>query len=560
MKRNSQTGYFVLTGLALLINLLFGFDKSMLVYEKSTPVLSPYLQARVDGSTSSDTLSVWIYFTDKGIFTIDEYDSAKDITEKRMNPRTRWRRAKVNRENADFSDIPVCRDYVSKVLLYGAKLRTTSKWLNAISVCLPVDSLHLLAQLKFVYKIDLVLKFKLSPEISKSHISTGLSKDTFAPATLNYGQSYDQLNQINVIAAHEAGYAGQNVYVLILDTGFFKDHEAIDTTLIIAERDFINNDGNTQDEPGDTVTVPPHAHGTYCLSALGGSMDSKHYGPAYESNFLLAKTECVAYEREIEEDWFVAALEWGDSLGADVTSASLGYIDWYDFSDIDGKTAVTTIAVEQAYKNGILCVSAAGNQNNSPDWKHIITPADAEHVISVGAVDTNGIISSFSSRGPTYDGRIKPEVVARGVNTHCALAGGQTSYGYKSGTSLSTPLVAGAVAVILSAHPDWTPDMVREAMMMTASNFRNPDNTYGWGLVDVMAAIEYDFNGIKPGDIDFDGRFLVTDIVILVRIVLGEVNPHEFEFQAADINSNGTIDISDIIDLVNKILDDGNKI
>ncbi|MCK4640395.1 MAG: S8 family serine peptidase [Candidatus Marinimicrobia bacterium] len=558
MKRNSQTGYLILTGLALLINLLFGFDKPMLVYNKSTPIFSPVLQERTDNSTSSDTLSVWIYFTDKGIFTINDYESSIISAEKNMNPRTRWRRAKVNRENADFSDIPVCRDYVSKVLLYGAKLRTTSKWLNAISVSIPVDSLQSLTQLEFIYKIDLVLKFKLSPEISKSQIPAGRSKKTFTPSILNYGESYDQLNQINAIAAHEAGYAGQNVYVLILDTGFFKDHEAIQTDQIIAERDFINNDGNTQDEPGDSVSQ--HSHGTYCLSALGGSMDSKHYGPAYESNFLLAKTECVAYEREIEEDWFVAALEWGDSLGADVASASLGYIDWYEFSNLDGKTAVTTIAVEQAYKNGIVCVSAAGNQNNSPDWKYIIAPADAEHVISVGAVDTNGVISSFSSRGPTYDGRIKPEVVARGVSTYCALPGDQTSYGYKSGTSLSTPLVAGAVAVILSAHPDWTPDMVREAMMMTASNFRNPNNIYGWGLIDVMAAIDYDFNAIKPGDIDFDGRFLVSDIVKLVRIVLGEVSPHEFEFQAADINSDGTIDISDIMDLVNKILNDGNKI
>jgi len=558
MKRNNQTVYFILTGLVLLINLLYGFDKSKLVYKKSIQIFSPYLQASIDGSTSSDTLSVWIYFTDKDIFTIDEYVSAKDSAEKRMNPRTRWRRAKVNRENADFSDIPVCRDYVSKVLLYGAKLRTTSKWLNAISVSIPVDSLHLLAQLKFVYKIDLVLKFKLSPEISKSHIPSGLTKDTFTPAaTLNYGQSYDQLNQINVIAAHEAGYAGQNVYVLILDTGFFKDHEAIHKDQIIAERDFINNDDNTQDEPGDTVSQ--HSHGTYCMSALGGSMDSKHYGPAYESNFLLAKTECVAYEREIEEDWFVAALEWGDSLGADVASASLGYIDWYEFSDLNGDSAVTTIAVEQTYKNGIVCVSAAGNENGT-NWGHIIAPADAEHVISVGAVDTNGVISSFSSRGPTYDGRIKPEVVARGVYTHCALAGGQTSYDYKSGTSLSTPLVAGAVAVILSAHPDWTPDMVREAMMMTASNFRNPNNIYGWGLIDVMAAIDYDFNTIKPGDIDFDGRFLVTDIVKLVRIVLGEVNPHEFEFQAADMDDDDAINISDIMILVNKILNDGNGI
>lgn len=553
MRKHKQKGYFILTGLILLINLIYGFEKSELVSIKSTPVISPFLQAYIDGRTVSDTLSVWIYFTDKCVFSMNEYYAAINSAEKCLNPRTGWRRAKVNRENADFSDIPVCREYISKVLLYGAKLRTTSKWLNAISVNIPVNSLQALAQLEFIYKIDLVLKLKSDPETGKSHIPTGLSKDIFSPTTLNYGESYDQLNQINVIAAHEAGYAGQNINVLILDTGFFKDHEAIDTTRIIAERDFINNDGNTQDESVDTVSQ--HAHGTSCLSALGGSMDSKHYGPAYKSNFLLAKTECVAYERKIEEDWFVAALEWGNSLGADVASASLGYIDWYEFPDLDGKTAVTTIAVEQAYKNGIVCVSAAGNENNNPNWGYIVTPADAEHLISVGAVDTNGLIASFSSRGPTYDGRIKPEVVARGVSTYCALAGGQTSYGYRGGTSLATPLVAGAAAVILSAHPDWTPDEVREAMMMTASNFRHPDNTYGWGLVDVMAAITYDFDTIKPGDLDFDGRFLVNDVIKMVRFALEIATAHEFEFRAADMNDDTIINIADIMELVNYILE-----
>ena len=193
---------------------------------------------------------------------------------------------------------------------------------------------------------------------------------------------------------------------------------------------------------------------------------------------------------QFEEDNYVAGLEWGEENGADVVSTSLGYLDWYEYSDMDGNTAVTTIGVDIAASLGVVCVTAAGNSGSS-SWYYIIAPADADSVISVGAVDDNDIIATFSSHGPTSDGRIKPEVCARGRQTWCVNPNSNTNYSRLSGTSLACPLVAGAAALIIQARPDWSAMEVREAMMMTASNADNPDNTYGYGILNAGEAINY---------------------------------------------------------------------
>ena len=225
-------------------------------------------------------------------------------------------------------------------------------------------------------------------------------------------------------------------------------------------------------------------------STLGGELDGTHYGAAFESEFLLAKTEYVPTETQVEEDNWVAGMEWADSLGADVISSSLGYSDWYVTANYNGDFCVTTKAADSAAVLGIIVCNSMGNAG--PGASTLSAPADADSIISCGAVNSSGSIASFSSRGPTADGRTKPEVCAQGVSTTCATSNSTTSFGTASGTSLSTPLIGGAAAIVLSAHPTWTPMQVREALMMTASQFCSPNNSYGWGIIDVMAAINYD--------------------------------------------------------------------
>jgi subtilisin family serine protease len=398
-----------------------------------------------------------------------------------LNKRTKQRRSKTRGPKlVDNRDIPVSPDYIDEIKYTGVTIRTVSKWLNAVSVSGTIEQLRSISDFPFVKKIDPVYGGK-----RKSPVQRSLLKSSTELGRSDYGPSYDQLDQINVIAAHEAGYTGAGVRVLMLDTGYYTDHEAIHEEQVIAEWDFINNDGETQNEEGDPDSQ--HNHGTYTLSALGGRFDGELYGPAYEAEFLLAKTEDVSQEVPIEEDQYVAGLEWGESLGADIASSSLGYIDWYEFEDLDGMTAVTTIAVNTAIENGMIVTTAAGNYGSDG----IIAPADAFDVITCGAVDEFDEITWFSSWGPTADGRIKPEVCARGLDTYCAGVNSTSAYRYESGSSLATPLVARAAACVLQAHPDWTPQQVREALMMTASDPENPDNQYGWGIIDVIEAINY---------------------------------------------------------------------
>ncbi|MFQ6675604.1 MAG: S8 family peptidase [Fidelibacterota bacterium] len=489
----------------------------------STPRRNPVIHPRVTSPAvrHDSPVHAWIYFRDKGI---DSSGYAGELQKARthISARARARRARViSGEVVSSRDFPLYEPYVSRIRATGAVLRHRSRWLNALSVAATLSQLERISQFPFVARIDPVLVYRrprqevpsLDNSVPSSRLRRGgggglLHETTAMMDTLDYGLSRDQIRQINCHLAHEAGYNGDGVRVLMLDTGFFKDHESIQNRPggIVAEWDFVNNDGNTQDEPGDSVSQDDH--GTFTLSALGGYMPGKLIGPAYGAELLLAKTEIVTEEIRVEEDNFVAALEWGERLGADVASSSVGYLDWYTYRDMDGNTAVTTRAVDRAVSLGMVCVTAAGNEGNG-QWYYVMAPADADSVISVGAVDAQGEIAVFSSRGPTYDGRVKPEVCARGVATASAGTASPSSYTFLSGTSMAAPLVAGAVAVILSAHPDWTPVMIREALLKTASRSRTPDNTYGWGIIDTWAAINTtQFTG--PPDPHLPERFYLA--------------------------------------------------
>ncbi|MBC8401197.1 MAG: S8 family peptidase [Candidatus Marinimicrobia bacterium] len=444
----------------------------------SANLLTEQLKAgqRTDGS-----IHAWIYFADKGVGPLNSV-----LNRVRLCERSIVRRQKVRPVNpVTFRDIPLVVDYVQVVRNSGADLRVRSRWLNAVSVAASWEQLDELARLSFVEQIKPVLGSHRSIEPPQE--LPPFSAARLQPVDLDYGYAQAQIEQINAHTAHNNGYYGQGVRVLLVDTGYNLAHTVFDSLDIIATWDFINSDSVVENQAGDYYSQ--HNHGTYTFSALGGYALGELIGPAFGAQFLLAKTELVDQEIQWEEDLYVAALEWGDSLGAEVVSSSLGYIDWYTYEDMDGNTTVTTNAIDYAVSIGIVCVTAAGNEAGNA-WNYIMAPADADSVIAVGAVDADGIIASFSSRGPTYDGRIKPEVCARGVATASASA---TDSGYVSvgGTSLSTPLVAGAAAIILSAHPEWTPVQIREALMMTADQAEHPDTAYGYGIIDVWAAINY---------------------------------------------------------------------
>ena len=443
----------------------------------------------INSGTKGDKAFV-IYFTDKNISDQKSYEEA--ISKVEISEKALKRRAKTfKRDNnlISFSDLPVHQEYVKQLDLKN--IRSESKWFNFVSSEITANKATEVSKHDFVRYIDILPPKGKKLEI-KSVMGKKVTKDAF------YGDAFDQVDQTNIPAVHDLGYHGEGVTLLIIDTGFKKDHEVFDSLTVLGERDFIFDDNNVSLDTNDVITYQ-ESHGTSCWSIAAGYKVGTLVGPAYRSDFLLAKTEDYENESTLEEDWMVEALEWGEALGADVTSISLGYyafddsLDNYTYEDMNGETTISALGLKRANYLGLVCCNAMGNEG-AISWKYMVTPADTDSIISVGAVDINENIASFSSYGPTYDGRIKPEVVAWGVNNYKANYNAIDSYGTGSGTSYSTPLTAGVACLLLSAHPDWTNMEVREAMMMTADRSSNPDTDgrYGWGLIDALAAVNYD--------------------------------------------------------------------
>ena len=477
----------------------------------------------IEAGRIGDLYKVWVYFDKKDSKRIVDLDSASIE-----------RRIKHGIVGPTKYDYLINQSYIDRIKRLKVEIKNQSRWLNAISVIADMQKINLINKLAFVKKIEPVYRHTKKKSIQAVGDRNNQSRN------IEYGSSYDQVEQINCRIPHVAGYFGQGVRVLYLDTGYELGHTAYDSLNLIAQYDFVNNDENTANETDQEITDNQDDHGTICLSVIAGHAPGNLIGPAFKSEYLLAKTEIMAEEIQQEEDNYVAALEWGESLGADIACASLGYLDWYSYEDLDGNSATTTIAVDIASNLGVLCINSAGNEGDDP-WYYIIAPADADSVISVGAVNRDGTIANFSSRGPTYDGRIKPEVCALGVSAYCVRSNTENDYRAASGTSFSAPLAAGAAAVILSANPEWTNMQVREAIMMTASLSNIPDNIYGYGILNTWAAINYQYTtGLKNEEI-------IPNVLKVFDAYPNPFNPATFiRVQSESIIPNLTLSIFNI--------------
>jgi subtilisin family serine protease len=496
---------------------------------------------------------IWAFFTDKGIFNKGSLTSALQTQLQTLSERAIARRAKHGVSGARLADLPVRQDYIEQIEALGADLRHKSKWLNAASFEVDLELLDQIAALSFVAKVQPVALYKQDyDDVYEGPSKQSAPRQATDAHSLDYGGSFAQLDQINVPTCHDAGYKGQGVIISVFDTGFRTTHDAFFQAnmfgRILATWDFVFGDTGVDNEDEDWSSA--WNHGTSTWSICGGSVTGTHYGPAYGSSFIVCKTEDIRSETEVEEDNWVAALEWVESQGADIITSSLSYSDWYTVFDYDGNTCVTTIAADSGAALGMLICNSAGNAGPAPST--LGAPADADSIMTIGAVESDGSLASFSSRGPTADGRIKPEVCARGVDVHRATSTTDGTFSaYGSGTSYSCPLVAGAAAIVWSANPEWTNMQVREALMMTADNSSTPDNDYGWGTIDTWAALNYDFGGepFVPGDANGDGTVNISDATYIIQYIFaGGLAPDPLE--SGDADGSGEVNINDAVYII----------
>ncbi|MCF7797130.1 MAG: S8 family peptidase [Lentisphaeria bacterium] len=416
----------------------------------------------------TDSHHYWVFFRDKGPQALQ-----KPIP---LSPETSRRIALRGRDKV-WQNIPVYEPYVDEIGLVGVTIRQRSRWFNAVSVSIstPAD-LDRIRQLSSVKGIRPVARAgrKYPPELSAP-----LARMT----DFKYGNSRFQNELLNLTALHAEGWNGTGVRIGVFDTGFLLSHPVFQQLNVVAGYDFVAHETNL-----DGVSS---GHGTACLGLIAGYMPGEFIGAANGASFLLARTENATTETPAEEDNWVAALEWADARGVEIISSSLAYkefdnpTDSYPTDALDGETTVITQATNIAAQRGILVVNAMGNEG--PDPTTLWAPADGKHVLSVGGINQDYSAYAQGSRGPTADGRIKPDVVTLATTVFLPSQGG--GYYYSSGTSFATPMIAGGAALVLQARPDLPPDSVIALFRAAGDRWTSPDNTFGWGVPNVRAII-----------------------------------------------------------------------
>lgn len=419
-----------------------------------------------------------IFFTDKGAYSATDYTLGDLFTPKAVE-----RRKKTGQTAPDFHDLPVSVEYIEKISATGLSLHCKSRWMNTALFERegPADTEEL-ERMQFIKQIQEITVNDLKGPFSDK-LAFNLAEDDNQDYTF-------PLDMLNGISLHNSGFTGNGILIAVLDGGF-SNAEKISSLENLRKRNGIKGTWDFVEKSPDVYTF--HDHGTAVLSILAGNLPGELAGSAPGASYLLLRTEDTFAEYPAEEDFWTAGAEYADSLGADIISSSLGYCTFdnpfynYKYSDLDGQTAFVTKAAGIAASRGIVVVNSAGNERDN-DWKYIIAPSDAENVISVGAVDINREISAFSSAGPSFDGRVKPDVSAMGVAV--PLQVNEMYAENSSGTSFSCPLISGMCACLLQAVPLATGMEIVTSLRKSSDRSLSPDTLYGYGIPDFKAALQ----------------------------------------------------------------------
>ncbi|MDH3890792.1 MAG: S8 family serine peptidase [candidate division Zixibacteria bacterium] len=403
-----------------------------------------------------------------------------------LTTRARDRRAKVDpsRWLIDRSDYPIADTALQRIVDLGLTIRHASRYLKAVAVTADPAQIAQAATLPFVKQVH-TLRSLMAPIPPEVKFDRGHHRK---PAIdFGYGQSLTQNRILQADRLHQMGITGRGVMIGVFDTGFDTDHPALSGASIVARYDFINQDTSVS-ENECTGSGTQNYHGTLVHGVIAAFAADTMIGVAPDADFVLAKTEivCGGTEIKLEEDNWIAAAEWADSIGADIITSSLSYTQFtdsgsYTLDDMDGNTALITIAADIAASKNIIVVTSAGNSRGT-SWNSVGAPADGDSVLAIGAVWPDSTLAGFSSPGPTADGRIKPDVTTMGAAIYTIRPEPNGGFTFAQGTSFSAPLVAGGAALALQYDQSLTAEQFRQLARSTASQAESPDNDLGYGL------------------------------------------------------------------------------
>lgn len=428
----------------------------------------------------------WVYFKDKPSEITFTNSPLKMLTQRALDRRIRYNIL------LDYKDIPVEASYVLQVKnATGIIIKARSKWLNALHVQGTQTDINNLLSLSFVEQVEYankslnvggksIIKNKIIPR----------NKDLELTTEFNYGNAANQIEMLNGDVLHQNNFTGEGMQIAVIDAGFpnvdkFSAFQRIrDNNQILGGYDFVNR--NTNFYTG-------YYHGMAVLSTIAGYIDNQFIGTAPDAKFYLFISEDSVNETPLEESLWVEAAERADSLGVDVINTSLGYTTFdnpnydYEYADMDGKTTFITRGAEIAFSRGMIVVNSAGNEGDGA-WHYINAPADANSVLSIGAVDASGIIASFSSFGPTSDGRIKPDVCVQGKNVFIINSSGNIAT--SNGTSFSSPVITGVIACLWQAFPSKTNAEITQLIKESAHLYASPTAQEGYGIPNFNSIVD----------------------------------------------------------------------
>ncbi|MFK7932136.1 MAG: S8 family serine peptidase [Saprospiraceae bacterium] len=437
---------------------------------------------------AQDVKQYRVEFKDKSL-THFRLDRPQDFLSSRALQRRKRQQLQVT-EN----DLPVSPIYIRQLEQKGIKVKHTSRWLNSALVIMDETEVKTIAAQPFVKSVTYFGKNftkKKLPDLSKSKrsIVRKVNKTTYLPN--HYGFVEPQISMLNGDFLHQKGYRGDNILVAVMDGGFtnLDQMECFDNlhrrSGIKATYDVVDVDENV---------LESSTHGSKVLSVMAADTPGLMVGTAPDADYICLKTEDVRGEYRSEEFYWIVGLEYADSIGVDVVNSSLGYATFtdasmnYSYADMDGRSTLASRCSDYAAAAGMIVVNAAGNSGDT-DWKYVDTPADGRSVLSVGAVDIHNNRASFSSYGPTADGRVKPDIVALGRRIGVASVF-TNNVNASNGTSYSAPLITGLVASLWQAFPQRKNYEIMDAVRQSGTQANQPDDEVGYGLPDFKRAYE----------------------------------------------------------------------